>query len=579
MEKLLRNPSYVNKQGYNGLDLSQVVDFTSSVGHIVPVMWDFLQPGDKVRLQDHLLTRTSPLLSSAFATIEENVRYFFVPMSQIYKPFEQVYNGIQDFGSDFYSSILDSNTESVSDLLPRVQLLQLVNAITSVENFEDGCRLLEGIGVPMFKILDLIKSEDTSYLTHSVNLLPLLAYQKIWYDYFRDTDRIVNDPKAYNMDSFVSTNLTGQPSNFVTRLINILKIQNCPAHKDINNNIFVSPLFGDASVGSNGSNANTLMRVNQWLSGLENVQGGSTDGSGGNTGTVNTDSQKPTTTRLGFASNLSAANLNPANIRALFASEKLLEITRRANKHYDAQILAHFGVDVPTGVDGECFEIGKHTQKLDIGAVISTADTLGDDLGAPLGEIGGKGYQSDVSGKFTFEAKTHGILMAVYYARPRYTYQQDGIDKKLAYVRVSDFPRPEYEDLGMQPVFQMNQNLWSAASSNSNVNGWQYRYSEVKGAYDRVFGGLRRTLKDWAVSRTPEYRVASDFYVSPYDLNQILVVPYVKSYPLISQDQGTTYTSLKEANKTLFDTDPLLHQLSISYQKATKLSTYGISKL
>lgn len=293
MEKLLRNPSYVNKQGYNGLDLSQVVDFTSSVGHIVPVMWDFLQPGDKVRLQDHLLTRTSPLLSSAFATIEENVRYFFVPMSQIYKPFEQVYNGIQDFGSDFYSSILDSNTESVSDLLPRVQLLQLVNAITSVENFEDGCRLLEGIGVPMFKILDLIKSEDTSYLTHSVNLLPLLAYQKIWYDYFRDTDRIVNDPKAYNMDSFVSTNLTGQPSNFVTRLINILKIQNCPAHKDINNNIFVSPLFGDASVGSNGSNANTLMRVNQWLSGLENVQGGSTDGSGGNTGTVNTDSQNP----------------------------------------------------------------------------------------------------------------------------------------------------------------------------------------------------------------------------------------------------------------------------------------------
>ena len=36
-----------------------------------------------------------------------------------------------------------------------------------------------------------------------------------------------------------------------------------------------------------------------------------------------------------------------ANIRAMFANEKLWSITGRAKKHYDDQTLAHFGFEVP----------------------------------------------------------------------------------------------------------------------------------------------------------------------------------------------------------------------------------------
>lgn len=565
MEKILKNPTYTNKEGYNGLDLSHVVDFTSSVGQIVPVMWDFLQPGDKIRLQDSLLTRTSPLLSSAFCTIEENVRYFFVPISQIYKPFEQVYTGIQDFGSDFYSPVLTTSMAS-SDFLPKIQLSKILEFIQGGSSPQDIIRLMEGIGVPVSRIISLSDSEDTSYLTHQINLLPFLAYQKIWFDYFRDTDRIANDPACYNMDSFVDSAKIQNPNSYSSILNKIFTPRYCPVFKDIQNNIFVSPLMGTSASSIGALGVDTLTRVNNWLTASDVILRNSSNGS---------DTELPT--QIG-ATSVASTSITTASLRSMFATEKLLEIVRRSGKHYDAQILARFGVDVPTGVSGECFELGKHVQNLEIGTVLSTSDTYNDDTktGANLGEIGGKGYQHDTSNQFTFEAKTHGIVMAVYYARPHYVYEQDGIDKKLAYTRVSDFPKPEFENVGMQPVFWLNQMLTPSSSSNSNISGWQYRYSEVKASYDRLFAGMKRTLKNWVVSRIPTYQTADFFYCSPYDLNQILVVPYI---PVEVGSLPSPAAALREANQSFFDTDPLLHQLSLSYQKATKLSTYGISKL
>lgn len=101
MNKLLNDPTYRSNTGYSGNDLSHTVDFSSTVGQLLPLSWDILQPGDKVSIQTRLKTRTQPLISAAFGEIEEHVRTFFVPFSQIYKPYEQLFNGIQDYGSDF----------------------------------------------------------------------------------------------------------------------------------------------------------------------------------------------------------------------------------------------------------------------------------------------------------------------------------------------------------------------------------------------------------------------------------------------------------------------------------------------
>lgn len=573
MNKLLTNPTFKSNTGYSGNDLSHTIDFSSTVGHVLPVSWDILQPGDKVSIQARLKTRTQPLISSAFGEIEEHVRTFFVPFSQIYKPYEQLFNGIQDYGSDFYNAVIVNNR--LSDILPIVSLGQIFNFLKDrvpgadgedATSFFDPCRLLECIGVPIQHMLEYLGiNSDTSWMQHSVNLLPLLAYKKIWYDYFRDTDRVVNDPTAYNFDSWVdsSTHTISEE-----RLIKLFTIGYVPCRKDTTNNLFVSPLFGESGVGGDGLRTLTNA-VNNWLTSLVPEPVGTN---------TQANFDNPTSVRI---ANSGLANVNIASLRSSFAVNKLLEITRRAHKHYDAQILAHFGVSVPMGVSGEAMEVGHHSQDIVIGDVIATADTsLGSGTsrtGAPLGEIGGKGYSHEVSNFDSFEAKTHGILMTVYYARPRYVYLQTGLDKKLAYTKISDIPREEYDDLGMQPKFVLNQYIDYTASRNSAITQWEYRYSEVKTAMSRAILGLSRGLKSWTISRYPFFVGALDFYVKPTDINQIMEVPYSANISRVVPN--VTVQTMRLASISAFDTDPLINQLRLVYKKTSKLSTYGLQDI
>lgn len=573
MNKLIQNPTYRSHTGYSGNDLSHTIDFSSTVGFISPVSWDILQPGDKVSLQARLKTRTQPLASAAFGEIEEHVRTFFVPFSQIYKPYEQLFNGIQDYGSDFYDAVIKNNR--LSDILPIVSLGQIFNRLKDAIPSSNGAeastffhqlRLLELIGVPIQRMLEDLgtNTEQTSWMQHSVNLLPFMAYQKIWYDYFRDTDRIVNDPTAYNFDSWVDS------SNHVVsteRMDNFFMLRSCPCKKDTVNNLFVSPLFGESGVGGDG--LNTLVNaVNNWLTSVLPSPVGTDSG-------VNTSS--PSTTRFSTVSSLPQAT-TVAAARSAFAVNKLLEITRRAHKHYDAQILAHFGVEVPKGLEGECIEVGHHEQEIVIGDVISTADTaLGTGTGSMLGEIGGKGYSHEVSNFMNFEAKTHGILMTVHYARPRYVYEQTGLDKKLAYSKISDIPREEYDDLGMQPKFVLNMALQQIATQNTGIPQWEYRYSEVKSAMSRAILGLSRGLKSWTISRTPYFYLPVNFYVLPTDINQIMEIGY--SETIATAVPNLPEQTMRLASISAFDSDPFINQLRLVYKKTSKLSTYGLADI
>lgn len=571
MKKTLINPTYVNKQGYNGLDLSHIVNFTSSVGHIQPISWDFLQPGDKIQLQTKLLTRTSPLLSSAFGQIEENVRFFFVPMSQLFKGFESTFNGIQDFSSDFYSKVISEL--KISDGVPSVSLDFFVSYLLGLQSqasgraFFDACRLLEGLGYPVQMMLRYEMTnplQSQSWRGHTVNILPILAYHKVFFDYFRDTDRIPNDPQYYNADSYID--LDNPIPNI--RLSKYLTLHRCPVFKDCVNNLYVSPLFGEQGV--NGDGNNTLIEsVQNWLS-----------------HTIMYPSDNDTDSSEDFVNPKSVSVFgldgiqSVAGLRAAFAANKLLEITRRAKKHYDAQILSHFGVKVPVGLDGECLEVMHKVSNLDIGTVISTAATEN----AALGEIGGKGYCSDVSDEVSFEAKTHGILIGVFYARPYFNYYQFGLDKKLLYTKVSHFPRLEYDNLGQQPKFAMNQFLENEPSRNSEVKGWEWRYAEVKDKPNLSLIGMSRTLKNWVINRNMLFGERyEDFYVTPSALNDILEIPYTDSWraaghlDVSTAEERADFADLE--NEAFGDTDPFINQLSISYQKSTKLSTYGIESI
>ena len=109
---VLGKPSAVAHLPKQGFNMSQKFKFTSAAGQLLPVYFDFLHPGEKIRFSVDLFTRTQPLSTAAMADIDEYVDLFFVPAQKLFSPFNELFMGI----SDFNSSLFDVNILEVNSL-------------------------------------------------------------------------------------------------------------------------------------------------------------------------------------------------------------------------------------------------------------------------------------------------------------------------------------------------------------------------------------------------------------------------------------------------------------------------------
>ncbi len=578
MSSLLSNPSHRAKIGYNGFDMSNFLKFSSSVGQLLPVYFDILSPDDKVSLQAQIKTRTMELESAAMCQLTEHLEWFFVPMSQLSHAFGSILYNISDLDSSFWTTndislpVMHFNDVFV-DGMPAFGVTTFTPFLTTSNTKSyraDQIRLLDmlgfGVSSAAAKNPNDFNGKSHSWLLNSAPWL-LAAYQKIYSDHYRLSDRQSNTPGAYNMDAYHSSPsvISGSPANMLCTL------QYRPYRKDFFLNTYISPLYngevGGLDVGYIGSD-----KLNQWLSG---VVGFTTSNASGDV-----DDEHPVNVGLVSYNGSSVSVMNPNNIRSMFAVEKMLELTRRAGKHYDAQVAAHFGATVPNGIAGECSFIGSSHSTIDIGDVIATAGTDQD----PLGRVGGKGYGfGDYDKPIKFQAPCHGVLMCIYSCEPVVDYNGSGFDRLNSYVNPADFFTPELDNLGMQPLFvYQSQAPWQQNSASGSVfpdvgsfNEWQYRFSELKIKYNRCLGSLSSdgSLSYWTpqVSNFVSGNLAS-YFVRPDFLDDIMLVNYKSELD---------YTKIPNVsmNHQIYNTDPLIHQIAFNVKKSSKMSTYGLANL
>ena len=570
-----KNPLFSRKvptsaKGYSAFPLDHFVNMTSIAGYLLPVFWDYLEPGDKVTCKTLLRTRTQPLAKPAMATCIERIEWFAVPITQLYRWFSAKYYGIQDYESDI------TPTGALDDYTPWVNLDTLNNYIESLPTtftaqssipvatptYEEAKRLADCIGLP-YQVGIAPLGTNYTYGA-SISVLPFAAYQKIYYDHYRLSDREVNDPQYYNLDTHFGD--TGTPAEVTStaRLAKLLFLHKRPYMRDYFTSMQVSPLMGSQDVNAVG---NDLGAVQQWLSGLQSVKTATPANPTSVDGIVYTDNYLPTsvkvgTTTGGVTGNVVGGVVNPATIRSLFAVEKLLEVTRRARKHYDMQTLAHFGVKPPKGLSGECYKLGTHEQYLKIGDVMSTADTGM----ASLGQLAGQGSSAAASDKIHFEADCHCVLMAIYSCEPVVNQSNEGCSRLLSQIRTSEWYKSEFDNLGMQPVFRKELYLAPTLTpqNNSAVIGWQYRYYQSKSRYNRSICGVGSPFfYDWSLVKDAigngSTLSRNFFYVWPTDLNNILQVQYTGSIA-----PGAEYSE-----------DYLINQIYFDIVKSSKKSIYG----
>lgn len=204
-----------NKTSKNSFDLSHRNLFTAKVGELIPCSVFELNPGDTINLDTSYFTRTAPLDSAAYTRLRENVQFFFVPYSQLWKYFDsQVMNMTSTPNGADISRVatgLTSNSK-ITTQMPFVQYKALHEELTALANA--GIASLDTNNY----IKDNLFNNGEYRWACSAKLLQMLGYGN-----FPEQNFAVSKGQSkYTLDTFGNSDST--PSNFFNINLSIFRL-------------------------------------------------------------------------------------------------------------------------------------------------------------------------------------------------------------------------------------------------------------------------------------------------------------------------------------------------------------------
>lgn len=539
-----------NKTSRNSFDLSHRNLFTAKVGELIPCSVFELNPGDTINLDTSYFTRTAPLDSAAYTRLRENVQFFFVPYSQLWKYFDsQVMNMTSTSNGADISRVatgLTSNSK-ITTQMPFVQYKALHEELTAQANaaisslngqntlpytllnngeyrWSCSAKLLQLLGYgnfpeqnfsvakgqSLYKLDTFGSSTAANKFNLNLSIFRLLAYHKVCNDHY--TYRQWQPYNAYlcNVDYLApansgsldissmlpwKNNLSGR--DHLTLLD--MRFSNLPL--DYFNGVLPSPQFGNESVVS-------LSNSNQLVTGLDTGRWSSTSGSFPDGKPVSTNGTSKMLTVSGvsniahshiIAAGTLASQLSISALRQATAMQKYKEIQLANDSDFVSQIEAHFGV-TPKHSDTVSYFLGGSSSMIDINPQINSnlADwSQSNSLKAsPIGQ----GHS-----KIKFTADTYGIVLGIYRCVPVLDYAHVGVDRTLFKTDASDFVIPELDSIGMQqsllgeicmPSFHDGYNSLLQTLPSTSF-GYAPRYAEYKTSFDRFNGEFCFSLSNW----------------------------------------------------------------------------------
>lgn len=527
----------------SSFDLSSKKLFTAKVGEILPCYWQIAIPGTKYRISSDWFTRTVPVNTAAYTRIKEYYDFYAVPLRLISRALPQAFTQMTD-----YMTSASSSTTNTSALTSVPNLSQsALNLFLQTANAGDQSNTRDDAGLPIVygscKLFDMlgygsvIASTNTGkaaitkkYLgidglgdadnplvyqtSQLVNMLPLLTYQKIYYDIFSNSQWEKHKAYAYNLDYWSGTG----PISLVTDMVQ-LRYANYP--KDYFMGMLPSSQYGSVAVLPGVlSPSDNSSRVYSYTSGTGPV--GSIVNAASSTA-VTTNNTSTSTRYATLNSDLSALS-----IRATEYLQRWKEVVQFSSKDYSDQMAAQFGVKAPEYMGNHCHYIGGWSSVININEVVNT--NL--DTDASQASIAGKGVSSNSGHTITYDCGAeHQVIMCVYHAVPMLDWNLTGQAPQLTVTAISDFPQPAFDQLGMQVVPALNlQN--NPGREVSGSLGYNLRYWQWKSNIDTVHAGFRAgaayqswaaPLDGWQVLTSGGSWSYQSMKVRPQQLNSIFV--------------------------------------------------------
>lgn len=468
----------------SGFDCSHENVGTMTTGTLTPVLVDELLPNDSVSLGANFQVQLPPMATDFYGRVDYVLEAFFVPNRLLW-------GGWQSFMTHPTDNAVYPAGTPVQGRSKYLPLLSIAASNLGPSSLADylGCKLPTGV---------------TGESKGMFNLLPFLAYHRIYDDWYRDSR--IQSPLFYRPDNNVSSG----------SLVTNVSYKPYVSGGESSPNVTVP---GSASVFSDGVQVYNLRQRNFKKDYFT---------------TASVFPQAGTQATLSFEietdSQTSAFSI--ASLRAANSLQKWLERNNIAGYRYSDQIYAQYGVYPSDAIMDKCIYLGRKVQNVYTRSVFQTTPLNGDSTDVFGGAVGRKAGSSQAIGECSlvdnFRATEHGFLIVLASLVPHVLYGS-GVRRYLRRKEVGDFAFPLLAGMGDQPIYMSELDsrfYFDSEDAQDEVFGWTDLYAEYKFHDDEVHGLLRddSSLQSFALQRTfdnPE--LSSAFLQIPTNyLDQVL---------------------------------------------------------
>lgn len=468
--KVLERAKVSAPNGRNEFDLSAIRNFTALAGYANLVYAQPVIAGSHGRLNRSTFTRTADVVAPAFPRVTQHLDFFIVHIKSLWSYWENFKLNINDlkstqlvpFDSQGVSPILSAQEYAPTfDFAPkadpahpqtnRLDAAERIFPLPANPSLDDlnSISMKRNNALRLFNAVGVGRTVHTGAGTVAINanvqnLFKLAAYQKCYFEHYRNTAYESNDPYAYNLDWVTNNGLvnvggiideSGSAGGYTMQQLCTMRKVNY--RNDYFHNIYPSLTYVLSSPdGRNFSVPGSVQQIGTGTGSFapQVLSSGDAVGAAGLRG--NTSS--------------SARSITVQSIRAAFALDKLMRASAYAPKHVKDQWKAQFGVDIPDDSDMVSRRLGSFQNDVIFQEVTQTSPFSGSDLG----DLGAKGVgQGQMNDDIEFYAQYDSIIIGIQYFMPRAIYDSFGFDVWNVSRARGDFYSRFFENLGLRPLF------------------------------------------------------------------------------------------------------------------------------
>ena len=494
----------VKVQKKSGFDKSFQNLFTGKVGTIIPILTDELIPNSTVRLRMAITTQLPPLASDTFMRVKQKYAAFFVPTRILVPRYEEWLTG-KNVGNSTVTKIV-LPTFSFSPELDKAA-------------YGNGS-LLDYLGY---------KCSETKFAdlqNVQLSALPLLAYHKIYNDWFRNS---LVQKDIFN-NALASSVVYNPATSAVIAPCSIASNRNQFTYKaDSNETTAGGSKFAD------GVDITSLRQANfgsdLFTSCTPKPQNGEAQS-------------------VSFQTVNSNGKFTISALRAANSMQQFLERNNLAGNRLVDYVKAQYGANLNDAIAQRPVLLGSGSFDVYSKGIYQTNAEMSQPETAvtvntsnPFRSVAAKYGSAYVDGNDLvidgFTAQEPGYLMVVTWLSPKVTYST-GVDPVLtrytSFDSQSDMANPILQNVGNEPIYVKQLSMDQAITNSKEVFGYNERYANWKDKMDEVHGLLRdnaslsafalqRTFGSFGITPSVSPRITSEFLQIPTDyMDQVAAV-------------------------------------------------------